>query len=118
MRLGLLFDYSGLDATAAVTIAQRAESLDYHSIWTTEAYGTDAVVPLAWMAAHTSRIHLGTGIMQMPARTPSATAQAAMTLDMLSGGRMLLGLGASGPQVAEGWHGQAYGRPLQRTREY
>jgi F420-dependent oxidoreductase-like protein len=118
MRLGLVFDYSGLDAAAAVQTAQHVESLGYHSIWTTEAYGTDALVPLTWMAAHTSRIHLGTGIMQIPARTPSATAQAAMTLDMLSGGRMLLGLGASGPQVAEGWHGQAYGRPLQRTREY
>jgi F420-dependent oxidoreductase-like protein len=118
MRLGLNFAYTGLDPRAAVDTAQRAEALGFHSIWTAEAYGSDAIVPLTWMAAHTERLHLGTGIMQMPARTPAMTAMTAATLDQLSGGRMLCGLGLSGPQVAEGWHGQPYGKPLVRTREY
>jgi F420-dependent oxidoreductase-like protein len=87
-------------------------------VWTAEAYGSDAVTPLAWIAGQTSRIHLGTGIMQMPARSPALTASTATSLDHLSGGRMLLGLGVSGPQVVEGWHGQPYGKPLVRTREY
>jgi F420-dependent oxidoreductase-like protein len=87
-------------------------------VWTSEAYGGDAVTPLGWIAARTERVGLGSAIMQMPARSPAATASTVATLDLLSGGRALLGLGTSGPQVAEGWHGQAWGRPLARTREY
>jgi F420-dependent oxidoreductase-like protein len=87
-------------------------------VWTAEAYGSDAVTPLAWLGAQTTRIGLGTAIMQIPARTPANAAMTAITLDQLSGGRFRLGLGMSGPQVVEGWHGQAYGRPLMRTREY
>jgi F420-dependent oxidoreductase-like protein len=118
MRLGLAFTYAGLDPAYLVRTARRAESLGFHSVWTAEAYGSDAIVPLTWMAAHTQTIHLGTGIMQIPGRTPAMTAMTAATLDALSGGRMLLGLGLSGPQVAEGWHGQPYAKPLGRTREY
>src|SRR4051794_29355175 len=118
MRLGLAVNYTGLDPTAAVATAQHAEELGFHSIWAGEAYGSDAVVPLTWMAAHTSRIHIGSDIFQMPARTPAMTAMTAATLDQMSGGRMLLGLGLSGPQVVEGWHGEAYGKPLGKTREY
>ena len=118
MKLGLNFAYSGADPKQLVETAQFAESLGFDSVWTAEAYGSDAVVPLTWMAAHTSRIKLGSGILQMPARTPAMTAMTAATLDQLSGGRMLLGLGLSGPQVVEGWHGQPYGKPLVKTREY
>ncbi len=95
-----------------------AEELGYTSVWTAEAYGSDALVPLAWWGSHTDSIGLGTGIVQMFARTPAATAMAAMTLDHLSGGRVQLGLGVSGPQVVEGWYGQPYTKPLARTREY
>ena len=95
-----------------------AERLGYDSFWTAEAYGSDALTPLAWWGSQTERIKLGTGIVQMSARTPSAVAMAAMTLDHLSGGRLILGLGVSGPQVVEGWYGQPYDRPLERTREY
>src|SRR5215467_4191180 len=95
-----------------------AERLGYDSVWTSESYGSDAVTTATWMAARTQRIHVGTAIMQMAGRTPAATAMTAMTLDALSGGRFRLGLGVSGPQVVEGWHGQPFGRPLQRTREY
>jgi F420-dependent oxidoreductase-like protein len=95
-----------------------AERLGYWSVWTAEAYGSDAVSPLAYIAAFTTKIRLGTAIMQMPARTPAMTAMTAMTLDAISGGRFILGLGPSGPQVVEGWHGVAYGKPLTRTREY
>ncbi len=95
-----------------------AERLGYYAIWMAESYGSDAVTPLAWLGALTSTIHMGTAILQMPARTPAMTAMTAMTLDQLSGGRMLLGLGVSGPQVVEGWHGRPYGKPLARTREY
>ncbi|HEY1740044.1 MAG TPA: LLM class flavin-dependent oxidoreductase, partial [Acidimicrobiia bacterium] len=120
MKLGINLGYqdwgAGLDR--AVGLAQRADSLGYASAWTAEAYGTDAVTPLTWLLAHTTRIHMGTGIMQMPARTPAMTAMTAATLDAMSQGRFVLGLGASGPQVAEGWHGQPYGKPLTRTREY
>src|SRR5438270_9676755 len=118
MRLGLALGYWGADGENAVSVAQRAEALGYASVWTAEAYGSDAVVPLAWVGAQTSAIRLGTGIMQMPARTPAMTAMTAATLDLVSGGRALLGLGLSGPQVVEGWHGQPYGRPLEKTREY
>lgn len=118
MRLGLNAGYSGSTIQLPIELIQLADRLGYHSVWTAEAYGSDAVTPLAWIGAQTQRIHLGTGIMQMPARTPAMTAMTAITLDQLSGGRALLGLGLSGPQVVEGWHGQPYGKPLQRTREY
>lgn len=97
---------------------RRAEALGFDSAWTAEAYGNDAVSTAAWILANTTRIKVGTAIMQMPARTPAMAAMTAMTLDQLSGGRFVLGLGASGPQVVEGWHGVPYGRPLTRTREY
>src|SRR5829696_6076432 len=119
MRLGLNLGYFGAaPPSQTVPLVQHAESLGYHSVWTAEAYGSDAIVPLTWAAAHTEKIGLGTAIMQMPGRTPANTAMTAATLDLLSGGRMLLGLGTSGPQVAEGWHGEAYGKPLGKTREY
>src|SRR5260221_2310343 len=118
MRLGLSLGYWGARPADAVPLVREAESLGFDSVWTAEAYGSDGVTPLAWLGALTSRIKLGTGIMQMPARTPAMTAMTAATLDLLSGGRMLLGLGVSGPQVVEGWHGQPYGKPLVRTREY
>src|SRR5437762_10721887 len=116
MRLGLNLGYWNAGPADTIAIVQRAESLGFHSVWTAEAYGSDAVVPLTWVGAHTSTIHLGTAILQMPARTPANTAMTAATLDLLSGGRVLLGLGVSGPQVVEGWHGVPYGRPLVRSR--
>jgi F420-dependent oxidoreductase-like protein len=119
MRLGLNLGYFGAAAPSqTVPLVQHAESVGYHSVWTAEAYGSDAVVPLTWVAAHTSTIGLGTAILQMPGRTPANTAMTAATLDLLSDGRVLLGLGLSGPQVVEGWHGQPYGKPLTKTREY
>lgn len=118
MRLGLMIGYSGAKIEVPMAIIQEADQLGYYAVWTAEAYGSDCVTPLAWIGAQTQHIHLGTAIMQMPARTPAMTAMTAMTLDQLSGGRMLLGLGLSGPQVVEGWHGQAYGKPLGKTREY
>ena len=118
MRLGLNLGYWNAGPADTIAIVQRAEALGFHSVWTAEAYGSDAVVPLTWVGSHTSTIHLGTAILQMPARTPAATAMTAATLDLLSGGRFLLGLGLSGPQVVEGWHGQPYGKPLVKTREY
>ena len=118
MRLGLTAGYSGAQLTVNIGLIQEAERLGFDSIWTAEAYGSDAVTPLAWIAAQTTRIRLGTAIMQMPARTPAMTAMTAMSLDSISGGRFILGLGPSGPQVVEGWHGVAYGKPLTRTREY
>ena len=118
MRLGLAAGYSGAQISLDLDLILEAERLGFDSVWTTEAYGSDAVVPLAWIGARTQRIRLGTGILQMPARTPAMTAMTAMTLDALSGGRLILGLGPSGPQVVEGWHGVAYAKPLVRTREY
>ena len=118
MRLGLGLGYSGARVQVDAQAVQDAERLGYTSVWTAESYGSDAVVPLAWLGALTYRIKLGTGILQMAARTPAMTAMTAMTLDALSGGRALLGLGVSGPQVVEGWHGQPFGKPLARTREY
>jgi len=118
MRLGLALGYSGARVHVDGQAVQDAERLGYHSVWTAEAYSSDAVVPLAWIGALTYRIRLGTAILQMAARTPAMTAMTAMTLDSLSGGRALLGLGVSGPQVVEGWHGQPFGKPLGRTREY
>jgi len=118
MRLALSLNYSGAAMSLDIARITEAERLGYDSVWTAEAYGSDAVVPAAWIAARTERIHVGTGIMQIPARTPAMTAMTAMTLDALSGGRFRLGLGVSGPQVAEGWHGQPFGKPLVKTREY
>lgn len=102
----------------ALEAVKEADRLGFDSIWTAEAYGSDALTPLAWWGANTTNVRLGTAIMQMSARTPTAAAMAAITLDHLSNGRFILGLGASGPQVVEGWYGQAYGKPLARTREY
>ena len=116
MRLGLQLGYD--DPVAAVALAEEADRLGFHSVWTSEAYGSDAVTPMGWIAARTEHVRVGSAIMQMPARSPAATAATIATLDVLSGGRALLGLGTSGPQVAEGWHGQPWGKPLVRTREY
>ena len=116
MRLGLQLGYD--DPPTWTRLAEEAERCGFHSVWTSEAYGSDAVSPLAWIGARTENIRLGTAIMQMPARSPATTAATVATLDLLSGNRVLLGLGTSGPQVAEGWHGQAWGKPLTRTREY
>jgi len=119
MKLGMSTGYWGAGPPkGAAEAAVEADRLGFDSIWTAEAYGSDALTPLAWWGARTSTIKLGTAIMQMSARTPAATAMAAMTLDHLSEGRFLLGIGASGPQVVEGWYGQPYPKPLARTREY
>ncbi|WP_028658512.1 LLM class F420-dependent oxidoreductase [Nocardioides insulae] len=119
LKLGLGQGYWGSGPPQGmVEAAKTAEELGYDSVWTAEAYGSDCFTPLSWLGAHTSRLKLGTGIVQLSARTPTATAMAAMTLDHLSGGRMVLGIGASGPQVVEGWYGQPYPKPLARTREY
>jgi F420-dependent oxidoreductase-like protein len=120
MRLGLAVGYWGAAPTPGfVQLAQEAERLGYDSVWTAEAWGSDAFTPLTWIAAHTSRIRLGTAVAQMAARTPTATAMHAMTLDHLSGGRFMLGLGLSGPQVVEGWYGRPFPRsPLTSVREY
>jgi F420-dependent oxidoreductase-like protein len=116
VRLGLQLGYD--DPVQWTALAEEAERCGFHSVWTSEAYGSDAVSPLAWVGSRTTHVRLGTAIMQMPARSPATTAATVATLDLLSGGRVLLGLGTSGPQVAEGWHGQAWGKPLTRTREY
>ena len=120
MRLGLMVGYWGLGLTAAqqLELVREAEAADFHSVWAAEAYGSDAATVLAWLAGQTDRIMLGAGIFQMPARSPAMTAMTAATLDQLSDGRFLLGLGSSGPQVAEGWHGQRFAKQLTRTREY
>ena len=118
MRLGLNLGYSGSTLGIDLGLIQEADRLGYHSVWSAEAYGSDAVSTIAWVAAQTRRIGVGTAIMQIPARTPTLTATTAVTLDQLSGGRFLLGLGVSGPQVVEGWHGVAFGKPLVKTREY
>jgi F420-dependent oxidoreductase-like protein len=120
MKLGVHVGYWGLGLTSQdqLEIVQEAERLGYDSVWTAEAYGSDAATILGWLAGQTEKIRIGSAIFQMPARSPAMTAMTAATLDQLSGGRMLLGIGSSGPQVAEGWHGQRFGRQLQRTREY
>jgi F420-dependent oxidoreductase-like protein len=119
MKLGVTLGYwSGGPPADAPALVAEAQRLGLDSVWTAEAYGSDAFVPLAWYANGTSTVRLGTNIVQMSARTPAATAMAAITLDHLSGGRFVLGLGASGPQVVEGWYGQPYPKPLARTREY
>ncbi|HTK24906.1 MAG TPA: LLM class F420-dependent oxidoreductase [Gaiella sp.] len=116
MRLGLQLGYD--DPVLWTALAEEAERCGFHSVWTSEAYGSDAISPLAWIGSRTTSVRLGTAIAQMPGRSPATTAATVATLDLLSGGRVLLGLGTSGPQVAEGWHGQAWGKPLTRTREY
>src|SRR3954447_931465 len=120
MKLGVHIGYWGLGLTREdqLAIVQEAERLDYDSVWTAEAYGSDAATILAWLAQATTRIRLGSAIFQMPGRSAAMTAMTAATIDQLSDGRMLLGIGSSGPQVAEGWHGQRSPRQLQRTREY
>ncbi|TDJ25769.1 MAG: LLM class F420-dependent oxidoreductase [Gammaproteobacteria bacterium] len=118
MKLGLIAGYSGRKMNIPMEFIKRAETLGYDSVWTSEAYGSDAVSPAAWILANTDTIKVGTAIMQMPARTPAMTAMTAMSLADLSGGRFIVGLGASGPQVIEGWHGVAYGRPVTRLKEY
>jgi len=118
MRLGLNLGYTGSAAGIDLTLVEEADRLGYHSVWSAEAYGSDAVTTITWVAARTTRINVGTAIMQIAARTPALTATTAVTLDQLSGGRFLLGLGVSGPQVVEGWHGVPFGKPLSRTREY
>jgi F420-dependent oxidoreductase-like protein len=118
MKLGLVLGYSGSGMETALELVLEAERLGFDSVWTSEAYGADAITPAAWLLARTSRIKVGTAIIQMPARTPTMAAMTAMTLQTLSGGRFVLGIGPSGPQVIEGWHGVAYGQPLARTREY
>ena len=118
MKLGFLLGYSGKHIHIPIDLIQQAESMGYDSVWTAEAYGNDAVTSAAWVLAQTSKIRVGTAIMQMPARTPAMCAMTAMSLDQLSGGRFIVGLGASGPQVVEGWHGVPYGKPVTRTKEY
>ncbi|HXP99909.1 MAG TPA: LLM class F420-dependent oxidoreductase [Solirubrobacteraceae bacterium] len=120
MKLGVHIGYWGLGLSSQdqLEIVQEAERLGYDSVWTAEAYGSDAATVLAWLAGQTSTIRLGSGIFQMPGRSAAMTAMTAATIDQLSGGRMILGIGSSGPQVAEGWHGQRFGKQLQRTREY
>jgi len=118
MKLGLQLGYWMPDPFDPVPLAKEAESLGFDSVWTAEAYGSDAFTPLAWIGAHTSRIKLGTGIMQISARTPACAAMTVTTLDHLSNGRLILGIGVSGPQVVEGWYGQPFPRPMGRTREF
>jgi len=120
VKLGVNLGYAspGTNPASLVPLVQEAERLGFDSVWAAEAWGTDAVSVLAWMAASTSRIKVGSAILQMPGRSPANTAMTAATLDLMSGGRFLLGLGTSGPQVVEGWHGQTWGKPLVKTREY
>ena len=118
MKLGLLAGYAGRKINIPLDAIKHAEKLGYDSVWTSEAYGSDAVTPAAWILANTTKIKVGTAIMQMPARTPAMAAMTAMTLAQLSGNRFIVGVGASGPQVVEGWHGVAYGRPVTRLKEY
>lgn len=119
MKLGLAIGYSRAHLDIPVQLVQRAEELGYDSVWTAEAYGSDAVTPLAFLAAHTKRIKLGTGIMQLAARTPANAAMSAATVDaMAGGGRFIAGLGVSGPQIVEGWYGQPWGKPYYRMKDY
>jgi F420-dependent oxidoreductase-like protein len=118
MKLGMVLGYSGKRVHIDMEPILEAERLGFDSVWTAEAYGSDAVSTAAWVLSRTTRIRVGTGIMQLPARTPACAAGTAITLTQLSGGRFILGLGPSGPQVAEGWYGVPYGKPLTRTREY
>ena len=118
MKPGIVIGYSQNEVKLPMEEILEAERLGYDSVWTAEAYGSDALTPAAWILAKTSKIKVGTAIMQIPARTPTSTAMSAMTLQSLSGGRFILGLGPSGPQVVEGWYGATYARPLTRMREY
>lgn len=118
MKLGFLLGYSGKQIHIPLDLIKQAEAMGYDSVWTAEAYGNDAVTAATWILAQTSKIRVGTAIMQMPARTPAMCAMTSMSLDQLSGGRFIVGLGASGPQVVEGWHGVPYGKPVTRTKEY
>src|SRR3954469_15854144 len=120
MRLGLHVGYWGLGLTAEeqLKLVRAAEDAGFDSVWAAEAYGSDAATVLAWLAAQTDKIRIGSSIFQMPGRSPAMTAMTAATLDNLSNGRMILGIGSSGPQVAEGWHGQRFAKQLARTREY
>ncbi|ROS04683.1 F420-dependent oxidoreductase-like protein [Sinobacterium caligoides] len=118
MRLGLVLGYSGKQINLPMDLIHHAEELGFDSVWTAESYSSDAVSTAAWVLANTTKIRVGTAIMQMVARTPATAATTAMSLAQLSGGRFIMGLGASGPQVVEGWHGTGYKRPLTRTREY
>jgi len=118
MRIGIHVGHWEGQPHDLVALAVEAERAGMDSVWTSETWGSDALLTLTWIAAHTQRIGLGTGVVQMPGRTPASAAMAALTLDHLSGGRLRLGLGVSGPQVAEGWHGVAFDHPLARTREY
>ena len=120
VRLGFSMGYAspGTSPAELIDLACEAERLGYDSAWGAEAWGTDVVSVLSWLGARTTTLKLGAGIMQIPARTPGMTAMTAATLDLMSGGRFLLGLGTSGPQVAEGWHGQPFGKPVPKTREY
>jgi F420-dependent oxidoreductase-like protein len=118
MRLGITLNMFGPAPALDLDLVLEAERLGYDQVWCGEAYGSDAVTPIAWVLARTTRIKAGTGIMQMPARTPACAAMTAMTLQRLSGNRFLCGVGPSGPQVIEGWHGVPFGKPLGRTREY
>jgi F420-dependent oxidoreductase-like protein len=118
MKLGILAGYSGAKINLPMDAIRHAERLGYDSVWTSEAYGSDAITPAAWILAQTEKIKVGTAIMQMPARTPAMAAMTAQTLAQLSGERFIVGLGASGPQVVEGWHGVPYGKPVSRLKEY
>ena len=120
MNLGFYMGYAqpGTSPLELLELAREAELLGYDSAWAAEAWGVDAITPLAWLGAQTERLKLGTAIMQIPGRSPANAAMTAVTLDLLSGGRFLMGLGTSGPQVVEGWHGVEWGKPLGRTREY
>lgn len=118
MKLGYLLGYSGKHISIDIEAIKHAESLGFDSVWTAEAYGNDAITSATWVLAQTEKIKVGTAIMQMPARTPAMSAMTAMSLAQLSNDRFIVGLGASGPQVVEGWHGVPYGKPITRTREY
>lgn len=118
MKLGMIAGFSGAKLNLPMDAIKHAESLGYDSVWTSEAYGSDALTPAAWILAHTTKIRVGTAIMQMPARTPAMAAMSAMSLAQLSNNRFIVGLGASGPQVVEGWHGVPYGKPVTRLKEY
>src|SRR5918997_5194905 len=120
MRLGLHVGYWGLGLSRdeQLGLVREAEELGFHSVWAAEAYGSDTATVLGWLAAQTERIKIGSAIFQMPGRSPAMTAMTAATLDNLSNGRMLLGIGSSRPPVAEGWHGQRFGKQMLRTREY
>ena len=118
MKLGMHMGYWNKSPYHAIDVAKEAENLGYDSLWAGEAYGSDAITPLAWLGSHTKKIKLGTAVMQLSARTPAAAAMTAMTMDHLTEGRFICGIGVSGPQVVEGWYGQGFKKPLERTREW